>query len=80
MHIVLTDIHLAGDTTGFELSRAIRQMHPHIDVILTSGVAGASEQAHDLCEDGPIGKPYHPKDVEARIRILLERRRGSQGS
>jgi DNA-binding response OmpR family regulator len=79
-HIVLSDVNLSGDVNGFELSHAIRQTHPHIDVILTSGVVGAAEQSHELCEDGPIRKPYHPKDVESRIRILLERRRSSQRS
>jgi DNA-binding response OmpR family regulator len=74
-HIVLIDVHLRGQTNGFELSRTIRQTHPDIDVILTSGIAGAADEAQDLCDEGPIKKPYHPKDVEARIRILLERRR-----
>jgi len=75
-NIVLTDVNLSGAMNGFELSHHIRQTHPHIDVILTAGVAGAAEQVHDLCEDGPIKKPYHPKDVESRI-MLLERRRNS---
>jgi DNA-binding response OmpR family regulator len=80
VHVVLADVNLSGDVNGFELSRSIRQTHPTIDVILTSGIAGTAEQAHGLCEDGPISKPYHPKDVESRIRILLERRRSSQRS
>src|ERR1700753_3135829 len=80
LHIVLTDINLTGDVNGFALSRTIRQTHPHIDVILTSGVPTAAAEAHELCEEGPIKKPYHPKDVEARIRILQERRRHSQRS
>lgn len=80
LHVVLADVNLGGDVNGFALSKVIRQTHPNIDVILTSGVSGASEEAHELCEDGPIKKPYHPKDVEARIRILQERRRNSQRS
>lgn len=77
LHVVLADVNLSGDVTGFELSHRIRHTHPHIDVMLTAGVASAALQAHDLCEDGPVSKPYHPKDVEARIRSLLERRRSS---
>jgi DNA-binding response OmpR family regulator len=45
---------------------------------LTSGVSGAVQQCHELCEEGPINKPYQPKDVEARIKMLLERRRASK--
>jgi hypothetical protein len=45
---------------------------------LTSGVAGTVQQSHELCEEGPIKTPYEPKDVEARIKILLERRRAAK--
>jgi DNA-binding response OmpR family regulator len=79
-HIVLADVQLAGATTGFELARSIRQTHPSIDVILTSGIAGTAHEAQDLCDEGPIKKPYHPKDVEARIKILLARRRAANRS
>jgi DNA-binding response OmpR family regulator len=79
-HIVLADVQLAGTSNGFELARSIRQTHPTIDVILTSGIAGAAHEAQDLCDEGPIKKPYHPKDVEARIKILLERRRAANRS
>ena len=48
-----------------------------IDVILTSGVAGAAEKSKDLCEEGPMEKPYQAADVAARIRVLLERRKAS---
>jgi DNA-binding response OmpR family regulator len=80
LHLVLADVNLSGNVNGFELSRSIRQTHPNIDVILTSGISATADQAHGLCADGPIDKPYHPKDVEARMRVLLERRRSSQRS
>jgi hypothetical protein len=48
---------------------------PSIDVILTSGVAKAAEKAGDLCDEGPLEKPYHPQEVVRRINILRERRR-----
>jgi len=73
--VILAEVRLAGGADGFSLASRIRQTHPSIDVILSSGVAGASQGSHELCQDGPIKKPYEPKDVEARIRILLERRR-----
>jgi DNA-binding NtrC family response regulator len=76
-HIVLADVRLAGADNGFELARSVRQTHPHIDVILTSGITGTADEAHDLCDQGPIKKPYHPKDLESQIRILLEKRRAS---
>jgi DNA-binding response OmpR family regulator len=80
LHVVLADVKLSGDVDGFSLSHRIRQTHANIDVILTSGIAGVSNKSQELCEDGPINKPYHPKDVEARIKRLMERRRSSDKS
>jgi DNA-binding response OmpR family regulator len=76
--IVFTEARLAGQTDGFSLARVLRQKHPDIDVILTSSPVGAAEKSKELCEDGPIGKPYHPEDVAARIRRLLARRRSAK--
>jgi DNA-binding response OmpR family regulator len=75
--IVLADVKLGGEVGGFALARRIRQTRSDIDVILTSGIADTAQESHDLCEEGPIKKPYQPKDIEARIRMLVERRRAS---
>ena len=73
--VMLIEVSLPGDENGFEIAHRVRQTRREVDVILTSGVAGAVEQSSELYEEGPIKKPYDPKDVEARIKILLERRR-----
>jgi CheY-like chemotaxis protein len=75
--LILADVKLSGEVDGFALAHRIRQTRSDIDVILTSGITGVAQQTHDLCEEGPIKKPYEPKDVEAKIKILLERRRTS---
>jgi CheY-like chemotaxis protein len=80
LDVVMTDAKLAGDGGGFSLASRIRQTHPDIDVILTSGIAGAAHESYELCQDGPIKKPYDPRDVEVRIRMLLERRRAASMS
>jgi DNA-binding response OmpR family regulator len=66
-----------GAVDGFSLAKRVRQTHPDIDVILTHGISGAAHESHELCKEGPIKQPYEPKDVEARIRLLLERRRAA---
>ncbi len=76
--VLLVDVNLPGDQNGFELAHGVRQKHRDVDVILTSGIAGAVQQSTELCQEGPMKKPYDPKDVEARIKILLERRRASK--
>jgi DNA-binding response OmpR family regulator len=77
LDVVMADVKVSGDLEGFSLASRIRQTHPDIDVILTSGIAGAVHESYELCQDGPIKKPYDPKDIEVRIRILLERRRAA---
>jgi DNA-binding response OmpR family regulator len=77
LDVVFSEVHLAGDRDGFALAKRLRQTNPGIDVILTSGVTSAAEKSEELCEDGPIKKPYRAEDVVARIKLLLERRRSS---
>ncbi len=73
--VILTEVQLAGSVDGFELARQIRENHPDIDVILTSGVRRAADKAGNLCNDGLVAKPYHPQEIVRRINILRERRR-----
>jgi CheY-like chemotaxis protein len=75
--VILAEVRLAGSLDGFGLARLLRQDYPEIDVILTSGVARAADKAGDLCDDGPLEKPYHPQEVVQRINLLRERRRMS---
>jgi|HubBroStandDraft_2_1064218.scaffolds.fasta_scaffold157747_2 DNA-binding response OmpR family regulator len=76
--IVFAEVRLTGKTNGFSLASLLRQKHPEIDVILTSSPDSAAEKTKQLCDDGPIGKPYHPGDVAARIRQILARRGSSK--
>lgn len=77
--VVFAEVKLPGAIDGFALARTLRQTHPHIDVILTSGIAAAAEKSKELCEDGPMKKPYRAEDVAARIQQLLQRRRSATG-
>ena len=73
--VILTEVQLAGSVDGFELARQICENHPDIDVILTSGVRRAADKAGNLCDDGPVAKPYQSHEIVRRINILRERRR-----
>jgi DNA-binding response OmpR family regulator len=73
--VVFAEVQLGGSMDGFGLAQWVREKHPGVDVILTSGIAKAAEQAADLCDEGPLEKPYDPQKVVHRINILLERRR-----
>jgi DNA-binding response OmpR family regulator len=73
--IIFAEVQLRGSTDGFGLAQRVREKQPDIDMILTAGIARAAEKAGDLCDEGPLEKPYHPQEVVRRINILLERRR-----
>ena len=73
--VVFSEVRLRGRVDGFGLARWVREHHPGVDVILTSAAARAADKASDLCDDGPLEKPYQPKEVVRRINLLRERRR-----
>jgi DNA-binding response OmpR family regulator len=75
--VVLAEVRLAGSIDGFGLARKIRENYPDVDVILASGATRAADKAGDLCDEGPLEKPYHPQEVIRRINVLRERRRNS---
>ena len=76
--VVLAEVSHLGATEGFALSKQIRESHPSVDVILTSNVANCADKAGDLCDEGALGKPYHPDELLRRIHILRERRRSAK--
>jgi DNA-binding response OmpR family regulator len=77
LDLVFAEVHLSDESEGFSLAKRMREAHPNIDVVLTSGIIDASEKASELCSRGPIRKPYHPRKLLDRIQQLLERRRSS---
>ncbi|MBV8118756.1 MAG: response regulator [Alphaproteobacteria bacterium] len=72
---ILTELKLPGNLDGFGLARWVRDNHPGIDVILTSSIRNAAQKAGDLCDDGPLEKPFHPRELVRRINLLRGRRR-----
>lgn len=78
LDIVMSAIDLGGEFDGFRLARQIREAHPTVEVLLTADPAKAADKAGELCDEGPLEKPYHPRDVIRRLNRLRERRRRAQ--
>jgi DNA-binding response OmpR family regulator len=77
--LVFTDVNLASEENGFMLASWVRQHHPRTQVLLTSGIANATEKAGDLCgSNSLLAKPYTPDVVLQRIQTLL--RQADKGS
>ena len=72
--VLLLNARISGGR-GFELAHEVRTHHPGIDVVLTSGTAGTADKAGEICEDGPLERPYHPREIVSRIQKLRRRRK-----
>jgi DNA-binding response OmpR family regulator len=73
--VILCEVQLAGKMDGFALARYVRAHHRGVDVVLASGIPGTAAKARDLCDEGPLAKPYEPREIVRRINILTVRRR-----
>ena len=79
--LILLDVHgKSGPGEGFGFAQWIREHHPEIKVVLSSGPAKAADMAGELCEMGPhLRKPYDPQHALDRIkRLLAEAARSSR--
>jgi CheY-like chemotaxis protein len=72
--VLFSDIDMPCSMDGFALAQWTRANRPGLDVILTGTVPRAVNAAVDLCEQGPMPKPYEPRSVHDRIRPLLASR------
>jgi DNA-binding NtrC family response regulator len=75
--VVFSDIEMPGEVDGFGLSKWIRQHRPGLDVLLAGTVPRAVKNAKDLCEQGPVPKPYDVRVVHDHIRRLLAARKSA---
>jgi CheY-like chemotaxis protein len=71
VNVVLSDVELPGQMSGFALAQWVRQNRPDIHIVLSSAVERSAEVAGDLCEEGPgLSKPYDRQIVVEHIRRL----------
>jgi DNA-binding NtrC family response regulator len=75
--VVFSDIEMPGTVDGFGLANWIREHRPGLDVLLAGTVRRAVKGAKDLCEEGPVPKPYDAQVVHNRIRRLLASRKAA---
>lgn len=71
VNIVLSDVELPSQMTGFQLANWIRQNKPDVRVVLSAAEARTASVAGDLCEEGPhLARPYEPAIVLEHIKRL----------
>ena len=72
--VVLCGIAMGGSIDGFGLSTWVEANRPEIDMVLAGSIPRAANAAAELCDDGPLPKPYEPRAVVDRIRRLKSAR------
>ena len=73
--VLLIDMQLRSSEDGFALAQEIRAEHPDIAIMRTSSAAKLADKAADLCDEGPLVKPYHPQELLRRIQALRQRQK-----
>ena len=70
--LLLTDVIMPGNITGYELAQKIRALRPRVRVLFTSGYTElAARNGQEI--DGPLlSKPYRKQDLDQSIRRLLD--------
>lgn len=71
VELVFSDVNMPGAVDGLGLAAWIRAEHPDVQVILTSGVAGAVRAGRQIASF--FEKPYNFEALAAEIRRLIGR-------
>jgi CheY-like chemotaxis protein len=66
--VVLTDIMMPGGVSGLELAREIRQRHPRLPILVTTGYAEAAAGMKDG-EFELLLKPYNVEALGKALRL-----------
>jgi DNA-binding response OmpR family regulator len=75
---VFSDIQMPGAVDGYAVRRWVQQNRPRVAVLLTSGVSNVMTAAGHLGQPRWIVfKPYDLRDVERRLRALLQASRST---
>jgi CheY-like chemotaxis protein len=70
--LVFSDIRMPGRMDGFALARWVRQRHPGVKILLTTGYEGFGNAPAEQVHDGPIlRKPYDLRTLRRRVESLL---------
>lgn len=69
--VLIADINLGQGTTGFDVARRARQLHPDLKVVYISGHAA---HLHKQGVEGSMmfPKPFYPDDLADQIVALIE--------
>ncbi|MCK1388158.1 response regulator [Bradyrhizobium sp. 21] len=68
---LLTDVNLAGRSTGWDVAMRVRELKPEMPVIYMSGSAGEQWPAHGVPGSILLIKPFAPAQLVTAVSQLL---------
>lgn len=69
--VLIADINLGPGTTGFDVARRARELHPGLKVVYITGHA-AHLQKHGVEDSIMFPKPFYPEELAERVVGLLQ--------
>jgi CheY-like chemotaxis protein len=68
---LLTDIHLKGALTGWDVAKRAREINPDIPVVYMTGAGADQWPSHGVPQSVLLNKPFAPAQVVTAIAQLL---------
>jgi DNA-binding response OmpR family regulator len=69
--VLIADINLGPGTSGFDVARRARELHPGLKVVYITGHA-AHLQKQGVDDSIMFPKPFYPDDLADRVMALLD--------
>jgi len=71
--LLLTDVVMPGGITGYQLADELRQGHPDLKILFTSGYTElAAAPGQQMRKDSLLSKPYRKQDLGRAVRAALD--------
>jgi CheY-like chemotaxis protein len=68
---LITDIHLKGELTGWEVAKRARELNPEIPVIYMTGAGADQWPSHGVPHSLLLTKPFAPAQIVTAVSQLL---------
>jgi len=70
-NVLIADINLGVGTTGFDVARRARQLHPDLQVVYITGHAAHLDR-FGVPDAVMFPKPFYPEELAARVLDIIE--------
>lgn len=71
--VIILDVMLPG-LDGFTLGQRFKREYPQVPILMLSARTAVEDKVHGLTfADDYVTKPFHPKEILARVEVLLRR-------